>query len=240
MEELRKKLANWIRTKIVEAGKEGAVVGLSGGLDSAVTAALCKEAMKDKVLGLIMPCQRFDKDIEDARKFANDIQIETEEIVLDDTYKVLVEEFKKSKIFSSSDRIALANIKPRLRMITLYYFAQRLNYLVVGTGNKSELMVGYFTKYGDGGVDILPLGNLVKTRVRELAHQLGIPLNIIEKPPSAGLWPGQTDEDELRISYEELDKFLLGETVDKEHSKYIKGKIKTTYHKRELPPSPDF
>ena len=108
------------------------------------------------------------------------------------------------------DRLTGANIKPRLRMTTLYAFANHLGYRVVGTGNRSELAIGYFTKWGDGGVDLLPLGNLTKTRVRELARHLGVPQRIIDKPPSAGLWEGQTDESEMGVTYEQLDAYLEG------------------------------
>ena len=126
-------------------------------------------------------------------------------------------------------------------MTTLYYFANKLNYLVVGTGNKSELMIGYFTKYGDGGADILPLGNLLKSQVRELAEYLGIPKKIINKPPSAGLWEGQTDEKEIGISYEQLDKYLKTEKLNnKIIEKKIQDKIIKSAHKRIIPAKPPF
>jgi NAD+ synthase len=123
----------------------------------------------------------------------------------------------------------------------LYYFANKLNYLVVGTGNKTELMVGYFTKYGDGGADILPLGTLLKNQVRELAEYLKIPKKIISKPPSAGLWKGQTDEEEIGVSYEQLDKYLNGEELNnKMIEEVIQNKIITSEHKRSTPSIPDF
>ncbi|MCK4307002.1 NAD(+) synthase, partial [candidate division WOR-3 bacterium] len=131
-----------------------------------------------------------------------------------------------------------ANLKPRLRMLILYYFANKLNYLVAGTGNKSELTVGYFTKYGDGGVDILPLGGLLKTQVIELAKELKIPQKIIEKVPSADLWKGQTDEGELGISYAELDKIILAiesgnsETTDPMVLNKLRNLMQVSEHKR--------
>ncbi|MHC1587128.1 MAG: NAD(+) synthase, partial [Candidatus Syntropharchaeia archaeon] len=133
--------------------------------------------------------------------------------------------------------LASANVKPRLRMTTLYYFANKMNYLVAGTGNKSELSIGYFTKYGDGGVDILPIGHLLKTEVRELAKKLGIPEKIIKKIPSAGLWEGQTDEGEIGMSYESLDRILSSINSIKEGKEVerVKEMIKKAKHKRKPP-----
>jgi NAD+ synthase len=133
--------------------------------------------------------------------------------------------------------LPIANLKPRLRMLTLYYFANKLNYLVVGTGNKSELTMGYFTKYGDGGVDILPLGDLLKTEINKLAAELGVPREIIDKPPSAGLWAGQTDEGEMGITYAELDKILSGEPkgILQEKIDLVKSREALSRHKRALP-----
>ena len=133
------------------------------------------------------------------------------------------------------NRLATANLKPRLRMTTLYAFANELDYRVLGTGNRSELAVGYFTKYGDGGADFLPLGDLVKGEVRDLARYLGVPERIITKPPSAGLWADQTDEAEMGLTYEELDAYLL----TSEASPAVKAKVDAMHaaseHKRALP-----
>jgi len=152
---------------------------------------------------------------------------------------------------TGSSRLVEGNIKARLRMLTLYYFANGLKYMVAGSGNRSELAVGYFTKYGDSGADILPLGNMVKGRVREVAGFLGIPQEIINKPPSAGLWAGQTDEDELGLSYAKIDKILyqlvdlrkskkevISEGFPKQDVEKIIGKIKGMEFKRHLPPIP--
>jgi len=125
-------------------------------------------------------------------------------------------------------------------MLTLYYFANQLKYMVAGSGNRSELSVGYFTKYGDSGVDILPLGNLVKGQVRELAIFLGIPQEIIKKPPSAGLWQGQTDEGELGLSYEELDRYLVTGEASNEVKRKIESMIAASDHKRLPPPAASF
>ncbi len=184
------------------AGAEGAVLGLSGGLDSSVAAVLCKRALGEGVLGLIVPCHSGPEDLEHALLLSRKFRIRTETIDLTEAYDTIL------KSLPRGGRIPLANIKPRLRMLTLYYFANLMKYLVVGTGNKSELKVGYFTRYGDGGVDLLPIGDLYKTQIIKLAWKLGIPKEIIEKSPSAGLWLHQRDEDELGVKYHELDTIL--------------------------------
>jgi len=202
MKRLSEELAKWIRKQVQTANKKGVVLGLSGGIDSSCVAVLSKKALGSNVLGLILPCNSNPMDEELALKVARKFGIETKKICLSNILNGLV-----SMCLESND-IAKANLKPRLRMAVLYYFANTLDYLVVGTGNKSELCVGYFTKYGDGGVDILPLGGLLKTEVRKLAKELRIPKQIIDTPPSAGLWHGQTDEDELGITYNELDRII--------------------------------
>ena len=239
-EEVSKRLVEWIRDKVDLAGAKGVIFGLSGGVDSAVVCLLCKQAFPNNTLALVMPCQSRKEDIKDAISFAEKFDTMYQVIELDNSYDKLEKEFNKvtpTGAFDSNCRhLAFANIKPRLRMITLYYFANLLNYLVVGTGNKSERMVGYFTKYGDGGVDIAPLGNLLKTEVRELAKHLGTPQEIIDKPPSAGLWEGQTDEEEMGITYEDLDACLSGQmSVEK-----VDLMIKRSEHKRVLPDIPNF
>lgn len=231
-------LVDWLREKVAAAGARGAVVGLSGGIDSSVTSVLCKKAFGDQVLGVIMPCYSNEQDAEDARLVAETFGIDyiTRDLssVLDEFLVVL--EGSKEK---EEDNLALANMKPRLRMITLYYYAAKKNYLVVGTDNWSELKVGYFTKYGDGGIDIAPLGRLVKNEVRELAKHLKIPERIINKSPSAGLWHGQTDEDEMGISYETLDKYILTGEADPEEKERIKELARKSAHKLAPIPIPD-
>jgi len=238
-EEISRKLVEWIKDKVEVAGAKGVVFGLSGGLDSAVVSLLCKTAFPDNSLAFMLPCHSVKEDIEDAVSFAEKFNIMYRIVKLSDHYDELVKEFNKVKLAKTIDsnrgRTAFANIKPRLRMITLYYFANLLNYLVVGTGNKSERMIGYFTKYGDGGVDIAPLGNLLKTEVRDLAKHLGVPREIIDKPPSAGLWKGQTDEAEMGITYEDLDACLSGQkSMEK-----VDLMVKMSEHKRKLPDIPD-
>lgn len=199
------KTANWIKKQVEKARAKGVVFGLSGGVDSAVVSVLCKNAFPKEHLALILPCFSTKEDLNDAelvvRKFSLNSKIVNLEEVFLSFCKIL-------DLDPQSKELAVVNIKPRLRMITLYYFANKFNYLVVGTGNKSELTMGYFTKYGDGGVDILPLGDLTKTQVYKLAKVLNIPERIIKKPPSAGLWRGQTDEEEMGIKYSLLDKVI--------------------------------
>ena len=240
METLVQKLCVWMEDKVTEAKAKGVVFGLSGGIDSAVVAALSIRIFPRNTLAIIIPCHSLEADINDALDLINKFNIQYKIIDLSkvyDSFIHLLNDKEKKKNF----KLAEANIKPRLRMTTLYYFANKLNYLVVGTGNKSELMIGYFTKYGDGGADILPLGNLVKSRIRELAEYLGIPKKIINKPPSAGLWEGQTDEKEIGISYEQLDKYLkTGKLNNKIVEKKTQDKITKSAHKRTTPATPPF
>lgn len=228
--ELADKVSGWIKEQIEGAGARGAVIGLSGGVDSSVVAVLCKRVTD--VLGLIMPIHSDPLDEEYASLLASKFDIQVRRVDLSPVYDALL------KVLPDPTGLPVANLKPRLRMATLYFFANKENRLVVGTGNKSEIMMGYFTKYGDGGVDILPLGGLLKRQVRELARELGIPARIIAKPPSAGLWAGQTDEGELGITYDDLDQILTalesggtvdfnGQLVDR-----VKRHIAETKHKR--------
>ncbi|KXG76033.1 NH(3)-dependent NAD(+) synthetase [Fervidicola ferrireducens] len=235
MEILCSALVDWLREKVYEAGAKGAVFGLSGGIDSAVVGVLCKKAFKENCLGLIMPCHSNPKDEEDALMVAEKFGIPYKKIILNKVF----DEFT-AILDKTADKRALANIKSRLRMITLYYYAALNNFLVVGTGNRSELTVGYFTKYGDGGVDLLPLGNLVKRQVRKLARFLEIPQKIIDKPPTAGLWEGQTDEGEMGITYEQLDEYILTGKASREIEEKIKTMILSSEHKRNLPLKPPF
>jgi len=240
METLVQKLCVWMEDKVIEAKAKGIVFGLSGGLDSTVVAALSIRIFPQDTLAIIIPCHSLEADINDALDFINKFNIPYKIINLSKVYDSLIH-LLNDKEKEESFKLAEANIKPRLRMTTLYYFANELNYLVAGTGNKSELMIGYFTKYGDGGADILPLGNLLKSQVRELAKYLGIPKKIINKPPSAGLWEGQTDEKEIGISYEQLDKYIrTGRSINKIIEKKIQDKITKSAHKRTTPEKPPF
>ncbi|MBE9512607.1 MAG: NAD(+) synthase [Chloroflexi bacterium] len=237
---LADKLVLWIRGQVVSAGCKGMVVGMSGGLDSSVVAVLCQRAFPQGVLGVLMPCYSCQEDSEHAQAVASKFSIPTRVVLLDSVIDVLLGTLPSDGAEPSLSQLAKANLKVRLRMLTLYYFANQLNYLVVGSSNRSELSVGYFTKYGDGGVDILPLGNLVKGQVRELAGFLGIPQSIIDKPPSAGLWPGQADEGELGFSYEELDRYLVTGQASGGLREKIEPRIVASAHKRLPPPVASF
>ncbi|MFP4056114.1 MAG: NAD+ synthase [Candidatus Brocadiia bacterium] len=229
-------IAAWIRTIVHDAEAEGLVLGLSGGIDSAVTAALAQRAFRRKVLGVILPCESEPQDAEDARLVANTLDIETAEADLTPAYQALLE------VLPEGDRLARANIKPRLRMTSLYYFAATRSYLVCGASNRTEIAMGYFTKYGDSAVDLMPIGGLLKYEVRELARQLAIPQRIIDKPPSAGLWPGQTDEDELGMSYGQLDLALRAMATKDPTAmpapalSRVREAMRASEHKRRLPP----
>jgi NAD+ synthase len=208
-------IQDFIKTYVKNSRCDGVVIGLSGGIDSAVTAVLCVNALGNKkVKCFFLPEETTPKaDFKHqkllVKKFG--LNCETKDI------NSIVKEMIKNCIIKP-DKYALANIKARIRMIILYEYANITNSLVCGTSNKSELLVGYFTKYGDGGVDIMPLGDLYKTQVWELAKFLKIPKEIITKPPTAGLWAGQTDEKELQLTYSKLDIILYGLECKKEIS----------------------
>ena len=240
MEHLAQKLVDWIKEQVSEAGCEGVVLGLSGGLDSSVVAVLCQRAFPDNTLAVLMPCYSDQTDLDDAQLISQKHAITTVTVPLDSVFDSLLKALPNGEYDPSTRKLAEANLKPRLRMATLYYFANRLRYLVVGTGNRSEGAVGYCTKYGDSGVDILPLGNLLKSQVRELANHLDIPGRIIEKVPSAGLWEGQTDEGEMGLSYEELDRYLASGQATGEVRRRVDALARSTAHKKAPPPVPPF
>lgn len=237
MNKLAEKMTSWIENEVKNAKANGVIYGLSGGIDSAVVAVLCKKIFPKNSLALILPCHSIGEDIKDAQELIKKFNINYQVVELSkiyDSFSSLLSGKLKKNVHD--DNLARANIKPRLRMISLYYFANSLNYLVVGTSNKSEIMIGYSTKYGDSGADIFPLGNLLKREVIELAKYLGITKKIISKPPSAGLWKGQTDEEEMGITYAQLDEYLTsGELNDKKIKKIIETKIELSKHKRNTP-----
>jgi NAD+ synthase len=240
MEDLAQRLVSWIREQVEKAHCRGVVFGLSGGIDSAVVGILCHLAFPQNSLGVMMPCHSNTEDMEDALAVAQQFKIPTVTVTLDDVFDCALKALPSLEGDDKTKRLAEANLKPRLRMGALYYLANRLNYLVVGTSNRSELSVGYFAKHGDGGVDIMPLANLLKKDVNELARHLDIPKKIIEKAPSAGLWPGQTDEGEMGVTYKELDQYLATGQATEKIRKKVDAMAQASAHKRALPATPPF
>ncbi len=228
-------IRTWIERVVSSSGAGGAVLGMSGGIDSAVCAALLKQALgADRVVTVMMPCHSLALDEEHARLAADALGVKMLTLDLSQVYDGYCRSLET--IVKPSD-IAAANIKPRLRMITLYALAQTLGYLVCGTGNKDELTVGYFTKYGDGGCDFMPLADLTKGEVWAVARRLHIPQVLIDKAPSAGLWEGQTDEKEMGLTYAALDAYVSGEPLDEKCRREIERRKKASEHKRTLPPA---
>jgi NAD+ synthase len=200
-------IKDFIKTYVKNSGCKGVVLGLSGGVDSAVSSILCIGSIgKSNVKCLFLPDDTTpDIDIKHYEILVKKFKLSHEKI---DITNVVAELTSKSAV--KPDKYALANIKARARMILLFEYANMKNYLVAGTSNKSEILVGYYTKYGDGGVDLMPIGDLYKTQVLGMAKFLKIPEEIVIKPPTAGLWKGQSDETELKLSYIKLDKILAG------------------------------
>ena len=225
-------------TKIIESfikektkGFNGVVIGISGGIDSTVVAYLAVNALgKDKVHGLMMPYEK-NSNTEDGIKIAKILGIRCWYFDI----KPMVKSFEEETGFFG-DNISKGNLMARIRMSLLYGVANKNNMLVLGTSNKSEILTGYFTKFGDGGVDLEPIGDLYKTDVWKLAKYLGIDEKIINKTPSAELWKGQTDEKELGMNYPTLDKVLKGIRVNKNAMERVQVLTDRARHKSIMPP----
>jgi len=204
-----KRISEFIRKYVKNAGARGVVVGISGGIDSAVVASLCKKALNsNRVMGLLLfeDDARGSKDYNDAKEVVSKLRIKSMEFRLTPVVKTFQQILNSANIAPS--KITLANIKARSRMILLYAVANQKQLLVAGTGDKSEAQIGYFTKYGDGGADFLPIAHLYKTEVRALGSQLGVPDNIVNKPSSPNLWKDHKITDEIPADYPILDKVL--------------------------------
>lgn len=247
------KIVAFIKRCFEEAGVEKAIVGVSGGVDSSTTLMLTVKALgSENVIALIMPHEGItpQEDVEDARSIVKKVDVTFYEIEISRIAKTFKKSLKERGI--ELEKKAYGNILARTRMILLYAVANQLNGMVVGTGDKSEILLGYFTKYGDGGVDILPIGCLYKTQVRLLAKYLGVPEKIAFKPSSPRLWPGQTAEGELGFTYREVDPVLYALfelkyppekvveelEVDPRLVKRVLELHKGSEHKRRLPPVP--
>ncbi len=239
------KIEGFIKDRIASAGRECGIVGLSGGVDSTVTAYLCCKALgREKVWGIILPCGVGRPDsLAHARSVVEELGIQSSTIDITEALDVCV------SLCPHLDRVRKGNIIARLRMIVLYDQAHLRNGLVIGTTNKTELLLGYLTKYGDGGVDIEPLVGLYKTQVWQLAAHLGILKDIVHKPPTADLWTGQTDEGELGFTYGEVDRLLhamyeeglRGEDLQAkgfspEFIETVRARISSSEHKRRRVP----
>jgi NAD+ synthase len=231
-----------------QAEADGLLVAVSGGIDSAVCARVARDALgPGRVHTLLLPDSGFPPALRtEVAEFARQLGTSHRVIEIEGP-----ESSFRALFPNSNDRIGWGNVKARIRMVLLYMVARESHWLVMGTGNKSELLMGYFTKWGDGGVDLLPVGDLYKTQLRELARQLELPQSVQDRPPTAGLWEGQTDEQELGLPYSELDQILWGmeqlrtpeeiahiTRLPLELVRKVEGTVMRTRHKRRLPPIP--
>lgn len=252
LETASEEIQKFIKEVAGGANASGVVLGLSGGVDSALTATLCTRALgKEKVLGLMMPTSFTpERDNKDAAELAELLGIRTRKIEIDSICDAFVGALR-IQADDAKARIPLANIRARIRMIIPYFYANANNYLVVGTGDRSETLIGYFTKYGDGGADFFPIRHLYKTQVRELAKHLGIPARMADKPSSPQLYPGHKLSDELPLDYSKLDLVLVGlfdyrmlpekigeaTNVPLDIVTEVSSRHNRTEHKRESPPA---
>lgn len=225
-------LVKWLQKEVKKAGANGLIVGVSGGIDSAVVANLIKKAFPTESLGVMIPCNSPEFDMVCGIDVIKNADIEFLTVDITSTFNEL------SKNLGVNNKLALANTKARLRMTTLYALAQEKGYLVVGTDNACEWHTGYFTKYGDGGVDLVPLKHLLKSEVKEVAKILGVPQKVIDREPTASLIDGQTDEKEMQVTYKELDAYLRGEKVSDKARERIEYLHNVSAHKRKIAPGP--
>ncbi|MCQ2801014.1 MAG: NAD(+) synthase [Bacilli bacterium] len=214
------------------------VLGVSGGVDSSLCAAILKNAVsKEKVHCLIIPIDSSEEDIEDGLTLVKDLGLSYDVIDATEIFNSYVEQFKNNNI--ELDRATLGNLKARIRMSILYAVAQKEHGLVVGTDNADERYIGYFTKYGDGACDVLPIAHLVKKEVVEAAKIYGVRDSLAERIPTAGLYQGQTDEKEMGVTYQELDAYLLGKEISNSSLERIEYLRKISEHKIKEIPMPE-
>ncbi len=248
--EQREHVTDFVADVVDDAGAEGAVLGLSGGIDSSLTAFLAVEALgPDGLRGMVLPSTVNREDnMSDAERVAEELGIEYDVVEI----APFVDDLRAALPEVEGDQVAVGNARARFRSVLNYAVANHENRVVLGTGNRSEAMAGYYTKYGDQAVDCNPIGNLYKTQVRQLARRVGVPDDIVEKPPTAGLWEGQTDEAEMGVTYETLDAILAVHVdgplstaatvdlldVDRETVKRVEDLHERSAHKRAMPPAP--
>ena len=252
LEARREHIVEFIAEMVDDAGAEGAVIGLSGGIDSTTVAYLACEALgADAIHGLLMPSSvNPDDDETDAERVATTLDIEYDTIEINPIVNAFVD---AAPDHAAEDRMALGNVRVRTRAVLNYFMANAEGQVVLGTGNRSEAMAGYFTKYGDQAVDCNPIGNLYKCQVRQLARSLGVSEDLVTRTPTAAMWEGQTDEAEMGLGYDDLDAILAlhvdgplskhatvetldipGEAIDRVVELY-----ETSAHKRAMPPAPE-
>lgn len=232
-----KEIESFLINYLKDTHSETFVLGVSGGVDSSLVAALCKKAVgKEHLHCLIIPIESSQEDIKDALTLVKDLDLRYDIIDATETFYSYVNDFKKNGY--EMDKSTLGNLKARIRMSILYAFAQKERGLVVGTDNADERYVGYYTKYGDGACDLLPIAHLVKAEVVEAAKILGVRTSLAERVPTAGLYEGQTDEKEMGVLYKDLDAYVLGKKVNKEAEERIQYLHRISEHKRKDIPSP--
>ena len=245
--EIETKITRFIKEYVANSQMEGVVLGLSGGIDSATVAALCSKALgNSNVFALLLPEMetKDQKDIDDAKTSAKQFNIKTQTI---DITSALEGIYNTIPVFNKKNQTSKGNIKARTRMLILYYYANKLNKIVCGSSDKSETLMGYFTKWGDGAADMSPIMDLYKTQVRKLAINIGIPEAIALKPSTPALWPNQSAEKELGIKYETLDLILYGLerfmttkeianqlNIEQNTVEIVKNRLMNNEHKRQL------
>ncbi|WP_318568143.1 NAD+ synthase [Salinigranum marinum] len=247
----REHVVDFVRGVVDDAEADGAVIGLSGGIDSTTTAAVAVEALgSDGVHGLVMPSEvNTDENMSDAERVAERLGIEYDVVDINPIADAVFDAYPDA----TESRMAAGNVRVRLRGVLNYFVANHENRVVLGTGNRSEALTGYFTKYGDQAVDCNPIGNLYKQQVRQLAAALGLPHDLVMKTPSAEMWLGQTDEEEMGLDYDTLDAILalhvdgplskmatvreLG--VEPAQVERVVDLYEQSAHKRRMPPAPE-
>lgn len=237
LEEYLLEIQNFIEKYLDDSKANGYVLGLSGGVDSSLVAALTKKAVgSSRLTCLILPIESDEKDTSDALAVGKSLNVIYEIMDATEAYRSMKKVLEEQGVVL--DRPALSNLKVRIRMSILYAFAQQRNLLVLGTDNKDERYTGYFTKWGDGACDLLPIVHLTKGEVIKASKLLGIPEKLAERIPSAGLFEGQTDEKEMGVTYKDLDAYLLGEKIDDNVAAKIEKLHKNSEHKRNPIPCP--